>query len=399
MMKNVVYFLLFAFALPSFAQTHIPDKNFANAIRQQCPSCIDGNDKLTAEAKDLKTLFVGVKQIKSLQGIEGFTNLQKLNCSTNQLTSLSSLPQSLLELNCGSNLLTSLPSLPLMLLTLDCPFNKLISLPVLPNGLQVLQCYQNEIEIVPVLPQTLTKLICSNNKITVLPVLPQSLLQLSCDNNLLTTLPTLPQNLEVFSCSNNKIAELSILPTTLKSLSCSLNLLTDLPTLPQGLGALNCSSNLLTNFPYLPQNLETIFCNDIPKLSCINYLLPPNLVYIYVNNTNIKCLPNKPITLANNPLPLCAVSNPNNCKLVGLREVNFPYKIYPNPSSDKLFVETPEDLNGELILTNLLGQVVEYQSNNSIGMTVFDLQHLPKGVYVLTLKTEQGSVSRKVVKE
>jgi hypothetical protein len=72
---------------------------------------------------------------------------------------------------------------------------------------------------------------------------------------------------------------------------------------------------------------------------------------------------------------------------------------YPNPSSDRLFVETSEDLNGELILSNLLGQVIECQINSSIGTTVFDLQHLPKGVYILTLKTEQGNISRRVVKE
>jgi hypothetical protein len=74
-------------------------------------------------------------------------------------------------------------------------------------------------------------------------------------------------------------------------------------------------------------------------------------------------------------------------------------KVYPNPSSDKIFVETNIQTNGILTLSNLLGQVIDYQSFTSNEIAVLHFQHAPKGVYVLTLKTDKGNLCRKVVKE
>jgi hypothetical protein len=80
-------------------------------------------------------------------------------------------------------------------------------------------------------------------------------------------------------------------------------------------------------------------------------------------------------------------------------EAEIPLKVYPNPSSDKIFVETNVAINGTLILTNLLGQTIDYQLFTSNGVSMFDIKYLPKGVYVLTLKSERGNVSRRIVKE
>jgi hypothetical protein len=74
-------------------------------------------------------------------------------------------------------------------------------------------------------------------------------------------------------------------------------------------------------------------------------------------------------------------------------------KVYPNPSSDKIFVETNIQTNGILILSNILGQIIDYQYFTSNKIAVLNFQDSPKGVYVLTLKTDNGNLSRKIVKE
>ena len=60
-----------------------------------------------------------------LDGIEQFTNLKVLRCSSNQLTFLPDLPDTLVDLYCSDNQLTSLPDLPDTLVDLYCYGNKL----------------------------------------------------------------------------------------------------------------------------------------------------------------------------------------------------------------------------------------------------------------------------------
>jgi hypothetical protein len=90
------------------------------------------------------------------------------------------------------------------------------------------------------------------------------------------------------------------------------------------------------------------------------------------------------------------VATPSKTQEVTAR---IPLKIYPNPSADKIFVSSSADLNGELFLSNLFGQVIDYQIFNQNDISIFDLQYLPKGVYTMTLKTAQGNVTELVVKQ
>ncbi len=292
-MKNVIYFLFFAFAIPSFAQTHIPDKNFAKEIRQQCPSCIDGNDNLLPIVDFTIFLYVQNCGIKSLEGIEGFRNLETLHCELNQLTSLPTLPQNLQSLSCSSNNLESLYTLPQSLQILYCTNNKLTNLLMLPKNLQTLYCTNNQLTSLPTLPQNLQNLYCSNNQLTSLPTLPQKLQKIYCSNNQLQSLPALPQSLQILYFNNNQLQSLPILPLQLQWLYCSNNQLQSLPT--------------------LPLSLERILLSNNPKLFCIDGLLSTKLINLDVSNTNIKCLPNKPVGIANNPLPICDATNSNLC--------------------------------------------------------------------------------------
>ena len=83
-------------------------------------------------------------------------------------------------------------------------------------------------------------------------------------------------------------------------------------------------------------------------------------------------------------------------------------KVYPNPTTGELRIE-----NGELKIENIeffdiSGKLYEY--NNSYGLTVlrsyglttdgvvFDISHLPSGIYFLKITTENGTVTKKIVK-
>jgi Leucine-rich repeat (LRR) protein len=104
---------------------------------------------------------------------------------------------------------------------LDCSCNNLTSLSNLPNGLTHLKCSRNNLTSLSNLPNSLTYLDCSNNNLTSLSNLPNSLTYLDCSNNNLTSIDFLNQlpNLEkLVICDNN------IQPTTLDFLKHFVNL-------------------------------------------------------------------------------------------------------------------------------------------------------------------------------
>ena len=127
-------------------ETNFPDDNFRNWILQQYYG-MDG--KLTEnEIKDVTSIAVYEKNISTLKGIEYFTSLTLLNCSSNQLTSLDiSKNMALIRLYCDSNQLTSLDVSKNTALTwLDCYSNRLTILDVSKNtALTWLDCYSNQL--------------------------------------------------------------------------------------------------------------------------------------------------------------------------------------------------------------------------------------------------------------
>jgi Leucine-rich repeat (LRR) protein len=88
---------------------------------------------LNSLSEDISIIDISSKNIDYIPDLTRFKNLEILNCSENQLTSLPSLPQSLEILYCSENQLTSLPTLPQNLEILYCSENQLTSLPTLPT--------------------------------------------------------------------------------------------------------------------------------------------------------------------------------------------------------------------------------------------------------------------------
>lgn len=168
-------------------ETNFPDENFRNWLLTQTYSGADGilTDKEIAEVSRIEVFG---QNIKSLKGIEYFTELRYMSCSENQLAELDvSRNTKLTTLNCADNLLTSLDvSKNTALETLFCAYNQLTSLEV--SGcvkLQDLVCSINLLSSLNVSECTeLTSIYCNDNQLSSLDVSGYTKLQdLECENN------------------------------------------------------------------------------------------------------------------------------------------------------------------------------------------------------------------------
>jgi photosystem II stability/assembly factor-like uncharacterized protein len=98
-------------------------------------------------------------------------------------------------------------------------------------------------------------------------------------------------------------------------------------------------------------------------------------------------------------------SNANGGSTVGIKEfyqTTFPNQlmVYPNPTSDNLFLSTHTDRLSNLYIKiyNLYGQVVESIILSSIDDSI-DVSNLKNGVYFITLKNKNNHYSGKFIKE
>ena len=87
--------------------------------------------------------------------------------------------------------------------------------------------------------------------------------------------------------------------------------------------------------------------------------------------------------------------------LLGVNEITTPveFTVFPNPASDELNIAlqrfSPKE-HYSLTLFNCMGQAIMQQNEVKEKLKV-DVSNFAQGIYLLQLRTEQGSVSRKVV--
>ncbi len=74
-------------------------------------------------------------------------------------------------------------------------------------------------------------------------------------------------------------------------------------------------------------------------------------------------------------------------------------KVYPNPASDKLFINNKNRSTIELTLINLLGQPVARVESTSDTSVVIDMTNLASGVYLVKLKANNTEYTKKIIKE
>ena len=257
-------------------ETNFPDQKFRDYVKQNLDT--DGDYNLSAEEIEKVTAInVNNKKITSLTGIEYFTNLQTLNCYSNQLTELDvSNNTELTTLSCSYNRLTSLDvSDAKALATLYCDNNNLTSLDVSNNTkLATLNCDSNRMTSLDVSSNTkLATLYCNYNQLTSLDVSGAiALATLYCNDNRLTSLDVSGAiALTTLNCYNNNLTSLDVSNNTeLATLICDNNNLTSLDVSKNTkLATLLCESNQLTSLDVSSNTeLATLYCynNNLTSL-------------------------------------------------------------------------------------------------------------------------------------
>jgi len=85
---------------------------------------------------------------------------------------------------------------------------------------------------------------------------------------------------------------------------------------------------------------------------------------------------------------------------VGIEKIEIDaIKIYPNPTTNKLRIESGELRIDSIEIFDIHGRAQKTESRKQKGKILMDISELPIGVYFLRIITEQGEVVRKVLKE
>ena len=251
--------------------SNFPDPEFRAYVKAKFDK--DNNNCLSeSERNAVKEIHVYTKGVETLEGIEYFPKLEKLNCFNNQLTELDvSKNTALLDLVCGRNNLTSLDvSKNIALQELSCQDNNLTSLDVTQNtALKELHCDDNLLTSLDVSKNTkLRKLWCFKNQLTELDVSKNTALEdLNCSENNLTSLDVSKNiALQELSCQDNNLTSLNVSKNpALDWLNCSENKLTSLDVSKNSvLTYLDCQNNQLTNLNVENTNIDpSVFLSDL----------------------------------------------------------------------------------------------------------------------------------------
>lgn len=239
-------------------EKNFPDENFRDYVAREwdknqdkyfSPSEIAAAKWITCD-----NLWDG-QPIKSLKGIEYFTEIWELTCVYNDLTEIDLSHNKKLEyLNCHHNKLEKLDVSGLPLLeTFYCGHNALPSIDVSKNEkLKDFDCQDNHLDTLDVSQnKELVKLSCGTNNLTELDVREnKKLKELSCYESKLSNLDLRNQTeLEVLKCWKNPLSVLDVSANTkLKTLFVSNTNLTSLDaknhTALATFGGKNCSYNI-----------------------------------------------------------------------------------------------------------------------------------------------------------
>jgi hypothetical protein len=87
-----------------------------------------------------------------------------------------------------------------------------------------------------------------------------------------------------------------------------------------------------------------------------------------------------------------------NDAFVGLKEIKeqLNVNVYPNPVNDKLIIVLNSQSNGMIQLYNQLGELV-LEEKLSSDITEINTGLFTNGIYLLSIKTQEGISSKKVV--
>ena len=395
------------------------------------------NNQLTSLNVTQNTILQGLYiHENSLAGIDvaNNLNLKVLNCSKNQLTGLDITNNTKLEnLFCNTN---QIPNLDVtqntILIDLYCGDNLLTSLDVTKNtNLLRLSCVVNQITSLNVTQNTaLTDLLFTDNQISSIDVTKNiNLNQLGTGINPLGNLDvTKNLDLEILGCYENQLSSLDVTKNTkLERLFCYLNEIEELdvtnnPDLARfwlygnQLTKLDVSNNTaLESFQPGANNIESLDLSNNTAITFINAGASPMLTYLNIKNGNNSIITD--FRVSNTPILNCIVVDDKNysttnwtdidahtsfgnteseCQTLAIEDFAIEgFKMYPNPVKDKLTIIGENMVVDEVIVFDHTGRMIRkiHWDGNSA-----DLNNLASGMYILRIKTDQGTTARKMLK-
>ena len=261
--KSLSFLLLFTLSINAQNATTILDTIFEQAlIGLGYDNTIDSL-VLTSNINTVDSLDVSNLNISDLTGIEGFSSLQYLDCSINNIDTLNLNSNANLKyLNCSSNSLDLLRIDSLNALdTLKCSFNNLFDLNTDGNGsLTVLECSSNNIDFLNLDNNTFLGTVrCGHNNLSTLDLSALDLYILQCEHNPITNINlTNNSSLKHLTCHDNSLTTINLSGNTnLEWLSIGSS---DLLPPNNDLSALDLSANC---------NITNLYCNNNLNLHCI----------------------------------------------------------------------------------------------------------------------------------
>lgn len=443
-MKNIYFSLaLLFFCFVATAQIiNIPDANFKavllfsntnNAVAKNSTGTnikIDTNSDGEIQLSEALNVFQlnvttnSMADITSMVGIEHFTNLTYLNCSNNAITSLDVTALSHLEfLQSNSGILNSLNVTGLSnLQKIYCYNNAITSLDLTGlTNLIWLWCDNNNIATFDFNGlSSLKYVLCNNNQLTSINNTANlGLIEFHCTNNNLTNLDlTGMTSLSYFDCAGNNISSINLQSamSSLTIVNCSGNPLTNLDINGSSVGILGVADTLLTSIDCSQSGVTQLSAYNCPNLQTINVrngvmsMSDPDLLFYAFrieNNPNLVsiCTDNgeqNQLALTNyNTSGNVVVYNGPNCDIpvivnMGIDDLNkLTLKLYPNPTSDiiNIAVSNNQSIN-KAAVNNVLGQTILTFENTS----ALDISALSKGTYFVTVETDSGKETQRIIK-
>jgi len=340
------------------------------------------------EAEAVEGLIVAFDYISSLEGIQSFTNLIRLDIWQNELVNVDLSQNTNLQiLNCYDNFLTSLD-------ISQCP------------NLTILNCKSNALTDLDVSQNSnLIELWCNRNQLKSLDVSQNLLLEkLSLWDNLITNIDvTLLSNLKLFSSADNPLSNIDVTNNpNLDFLLCYWNNLSSLDVSQNNnLATLECTGNNLTDLDLSQNsNLMELFCQN-NQLTSLNINNGNNVVlnsFYAGDNPNLNCIQVDDVEYANNQTDWhkdeIAVYS-EECVL-GIEDDVLASKInlYPNPVKNALLLSSNIVIN-KIKVYDILGKVIFNEENN---FNILNLADLQSGVLFVKIEVETGVITKKLLK-
>ena len=377
----------------STCTVNIPDANFKAYLIGNTAINTNGDTEIQCAEATSYTGHINCNSssVSDLTGIEAFTALTQLYCSSNNLANLDvSHNTDLFILHCSHNNLSNLNvNLNTALTSLKLANNNISTIDVTNNTLlNILDIGHSNISNIDLTNNLYLEFFdCNNTNITSLNLSQNSNMEsIDFANNNITSIDvSLMSNLYRLRFDNTPLTSLDLSQNSIfKYLYCDGSTITSLDLSQNtALILLDYPNGALTNLNLANGTNASITNFDVtnnPNLSCIQV---DDATYSTTNWTNIDA----------------TASFSTNCNMsTGINETtqSLGLTIYPNPVANQLNIENGELKIESILILDITGETVKtiVSSNNTI-----DVSDLTKGIYFIQIQTENGLVNSKFIKD